>query len=91
MSPFHLVGETSHLLAHDNNMVYNVAVNSTHETSTSETADEVEKLYCPGKILHLIERYDSYILKKIPKIAHPIYKGVVIYEAPEGGIMSIKE
>ena len=81
-----MVGETSHLLAHDNNMVYNVAVNSTHETSTSETVDEVEKLYCPGKILHLIERYDSYILKKIP-----IYKGVVIYGASEGDFTSIKE
>ncbi|XP_028395223.1 sn1-specific diacylglycerol lipase beta-like [Dendronephthya gigantea] len=56
-------GETSHLLAHDNNVVYNLNVN-TQQTSTSEseTAEHFEKLYCPGNILHLIERKSMFDL-----------------------------
>jgi radical SAM superfamily enzyme with C-terminal helix-hairpin-helix motif len=55
------LGETSHLLGRDDNFVYNVNVD-TNEVPTPDT-DQFEKLYCPGRILHLIERYDSFIAR----------------------------
>ncbi|CAB4011176.1 Sn1-specific diacylglycerol lipase beta [Paramuricea clavata] len=53
-------GETSHLLGRDDNFVYNVNVD-TNEVPTPDT-DQFEKLYCPGRILHLIERKSTFDL-----------------------------
>ena len=50
------VGEGSYLLGGDTNFAYNVNV-TTEEVPTTDTA-QFEKLYCPGRILHLMERYD---------------------------------
>lgn len=53
-----LSGETSRLLTHENNVVYNVNFDTDQiSTADLETAEHFEKLYCPGNILQLIERY----------------------------------